>query len=127
MPSIDTARRHISTQQLRSSSHMPTIDDMKHNLTISFPNPVVNTSTASRVLGPGFQLQADEIKIEPRLRWDARSNCIIGSCREHSGNYSLEFRSLAQAEGIRDNQVHMATEVGDHYSLIFNHYSNYTA
>src|SRR5204863_8355586 len=71
--SIDAARHHISTQQLCSSSHMPTIDDMTHNLTVSFPNQVVSTSTASRVLGPGFQLQADEIKIEPRLRWDARS------------------------------------------------------
>jgi hypothetical protein len=58
---------------------------------------------------------ADEIKLETRMRWDPRSNMILGMCREHGKPYGLEFKSMAQADalrdGIADNKVHMATEV----------------
>lgn len=58
---------------------------------------------------------ADEIKIGNRMQWNAHTNMILGICREHSADYSLEFRTIAQPEaivqGIRDQKLHFASEV----------------
>ena len=63
----------------------------------------------------GFQLMADEIKLETQMWWDARTNNILGICCEHRKCYGLEFQSMAQAtvlkDGIRDGDVHLATKV----------------
>ena len=62
----------------------------------------------------------DEIKIQERLRWDAKTNMILGLAREHgSGRVSLEFRSISVADALlgalTDSdpiaQVHLAKEV----------------
>jgi hypothetical protein len=119
LPSIDATRRHIGVQPLHVSPKMPTLREMKLNLDISFPPSDSNISTTPTHIrksnGPGYQLMADEIKIEERLRWNARNNDILGVCREHSCNYSLEFRSIDQPnvliQGIVDGDVHLATEV----------------
>jgi len=63
----------------------------------------------------GFQLMADKIKLESRMQWDAQTNNILGVCRKHGKRYGLEFWSIAQVtalrDGIRDEDVHLATEV----------------
>jgi hypothetical protein len=54
--------------------------------TISFPprpSPLSSTNSLIAATCVGFQLMADEIKIESRIRWDAWSNMILGVCREH--------------------------------------------
>ncbi len=33
-------------------------------------------------------LPIDEIKIQERLRWDAKTNMILGTCREHGSKRS---------------------------------------
>src|ERR1700691_5801012 len=56
--------------------------------TISFPprpSPLSSTTSLIAAACVGFQLMADEIKIESRIRWDAWSNMILGVCREHLG------------------------------------------
>jgi hypothetical protein len=70
---------------------------------------------------------ADELKLEARMRWDARTDNILGICREHGKRYALQFRSMAQAialrDGIQDGDVHLASEVSGIYctseTLIF--------
>jgi hypothetical protein len=113
LPSISTAKRHIATVPLLVSPKAPTMDEMQHNLDISFPAPFPPRSDAS--IGPGFQIMVDEIKVEGRMRWDARSNMILGICREHSANYELEFKGIEQAEALHsalgNNDVHLASEV----------------
>ena len=58
---------------------------------------------------------ADEIKIESRLRWDSRTNMILGVCREHTTNLSMEFRTISQPDaiirGINKKECHFASEV----------------
>jgi hypothetical protein len=111
LPSIEATRRRINTEPLVASPKMPTIAEMSQNLNHAFPR------SPQTFLGRkgGFQLMADEIKLETRMRWDARTNNILGVCREHGQRYALEFRSMAQAialrDGIRDGAVHLATEV----------------
>ena len=67
-------------------------------------------------------MMADEIKTEMHMRWDARTNMILGICWEHGNTYGLEFKSMAQAfalqDGIANNEVHLATGVSClHYFL----------
>ena len=111
LPSIEATRRRINTEPLVASPKMPTITEMLQNLNHAFPR------SPQAFIGRkgGFQLMADEIKLETRMRWDARTNNILGVCREHGQRYALEFRSMAQAialrDGIHDDAVHLATEV----------------
>jgi hypothetical protein len=58
---------------------------------------------------------ADEIKIESRLQWDSCTNMILGICREHTTNISMEFHTIAQPDaiiqGISKEECHFASEV----------------
>ena len=62
-----------------------------------------------------MSIQLDELKVQERLRWDPRTNYILGVCREHGKLCALEFRSMVQADAIadalREKRVHLATEV----------------
>lgn len=119
LPSIEATRLHVRTQPLAISTKYPTPSEMISNLAISYPTrhqdhmqlPHPPDSTVI----VGFQLMADEIKIESRLRWHAGTNAILGTCREHNKNYELEFRSMSEPDrllqGINDGKVHFATEV----------------
>jgi hypothetical protein len=119
LPSSDATREHIQTKALVVSAKMPTLGEMTENLNTSFQMGksagVVASSQAHRPRGPGYQEMADELKVESRLRWDASRNIILGPCREHVGPYSVDFVTMDQpralAEGIRDQNLHFATEV----------------
>ncbi|KAJ6596569.1 hypothetical protein B0H10DRAFT_2327052 [Mycena sp. CBHHK59/15] len=56
----------------------------------------------------------DEIKVEGRMRWDPRTNMILGLCREHSAEFELNFLGVEQAEALHaalaKNTVHLASE-----------------
>ncbi|KAJ6459302.1 hypothetical protein C8R45DRAFT_942329 [Mycena sanguinolenta] len=112
LPSIPSVKRHIATTPLVVSPKAPAKDEMQHNLSISYPTP--NPSPPDRSIGPGFQIMVDELKVEGRMRWDARSNMILGICREHSANYELEFKSIEEAEALHaalgSKDVHLASE-----------------
>lgn len=115
LPSIDSTRRYIRAQPLFPSPKMPTVDEMSTNLDISYlPKDLAESDTPSRPV-TGFQLMTNEIKIESRLRWDARTNKILGVCREHSKNVSMDFESIAEPdaiiEGINNKELHFASEV----------------
>lgn len=109
-PSIDSARRHVRTKPLSTSPGMPTLAEISNNLAIGFENQPHNST---RIVG--MTMPVDEIKIQERLRWDSRTNMILGVCREHGGKCSLEFRTIAQADFIVDclneGKVHFAAEV----------------
>ncbi|KAJ7763998.1 hypothetical protein DFH07DRAFT_1059213 [Mycena maculata] len=96
----------------RNEDGAPTAEEMHHNLKVAFPTPPPPPSDGS--IGPGFQIMVDEIKVEGRMRWDPRSNMILGICREHSANYELQFLGVEQAEalhaGLADGTVHLASE-----------------
>ena len=57
----------------------------------------------------------DEIVTEKRVRWDSKTNRILGICREHEGQLNLTFDSLADVEelvkALREGRVHYASEV----------------
>jgi hypothetical protein len=84
--------------------------EITNNLTIGFENqPHDMTRTI------GMTMPVDEIKIQERLRWDSRTNMILGICWEHGSKCSLEFRTVTQADFVVDclnkGEVHFAAEV----------------
>ncbi|KAJ6609514.1 hypothetical protein B0H10DRAFT_1813540, partial [Mycena sp. CBHHK59/15] len=112
LPSISTAKHHIATKPLIVSPGVPTKAEMHHNLDTVFPKNYPPPADGS--LGPGFQIMVDEIKVEGRMRWDARSNMILGLCREHSSRFDLQFHGMGQAEalhaGLANDAVHLTSE-----------------
>ncbi|KAJ6552345.1 hypothetical protein B0H10DRAFT_1968451 [Mycena sp. CBHHK59/15] len=112
LPSISATKRHVGSTPLIASPRAPTREEMHRNLDIAFPTPVPPPHDGS--IGPGFQIMVDEIKVEGRMRWDPRSNMILGLCREHSANFELEFLGIEQAEalhaGLANNDIHLASE-----------------
>jgi hypothetical protein len=89
------------------------MEAMQHNLDVSFPSPFPSPSDGS--IGPGFQIMIDELKVEGKMRWDSRTNMILGICRDHSATYDLEFRGIIQAESLHaalaNNSVPLGSEV----------------
>ena len=119
IPSIDATKHHIMTAPLQSSSGFPTTTELKSNLSICYPPCFSSDSTSGEAQKiQGMIIAVDELKVQERLRWDPRSNHILGVCREHGsrlGASALEFRSIIQADavltGLKDKFIHFATEV----------------
>jgi hypothetical protein len=63
LPSIEATRQRINTKPLVASPQMPTMTEMIQNLDHAFPR---SQRTSDRKKG-GFQLMADEIKLETRM------------------------------------------------------------
>ncbi|KAF8154518.1 hypothetical protein B0H34DRAFT_809113 [Crassisporium funariophilum] len=114
IPSIDTIKRRVAAKPLQSSPGYPTTAELHTNLAHCYPDatPAASFNPSAPVLG--MTMQIDEIKIQERLRWDPRSNQILGVCREHGKAVGLEFRSIHQADALlaslQQEKVHLATE-----------------
>ena len=76
---------------------MSTDLEMMQNLNHAFPH---NQAPPTRK--GGFQLMADEIKLESHMRWDPHTNNILGICHKYGKRYGLKFQSMAQATALRD-------------------------
>lgn len=111
-PSVNTAKWHISTNPIVSSASFLTQAELLYNLNACYPG---STQIATGSVIKGMTLQIDKIKIQEHLRWDPKSNQILGVCQEHGGQCSLEFCSMNQADELlgclQKNIVHLATEV----------------
>lgn len=110
-PSIDTARRYIATVPIVASPGFLKMSEIKHNL------GVVLGELEGNLREPvmGAKIETDEIKNAERLRWNAHTDEILGTCREHGDEHEKMFKSLAQADAILERlhsrEVHLSEEV----------------
>jgi len=112
LPSLSTLRRQTLIPHLTPSSGPPTLEEV-------MPNTMACTSIIEGVLKASHVvhqvLMFDEIKVEERPRWDDKSNNIIGVCREHSKNASLQYTSKDEVDllfsQIIDEKVHLVSNV----------------
>ncbi|KAK0232597.1 hypothetical protein IW262DRAFT_1258284, partial [Armillaria fumosa] len=118
LPSISATRRFIHVRPLRASPSDPTTYKIEYNLRVSFSGlPSLQArqeaSAALSNVYVGVVMAMDEIKLQERLRWDERTNNILGICWEHGHKCSLQFWSLADADAILDaiqrQEVHFAS------------------
>ena len=113
-PAVSTIRRRTIIPPILASPSFPTPNEIKWNITSSF-------KAISDILGMSTQkmlhavLMFDEISVESRLRWDDKTNRILGVCREHGQDTSLEFTNEDDLQTIWDElqcgKIHLAHEV----------------
>lgn len=113
-PSVQTIRTRTSVPQIIPSPSFPTRDEIQRNVVASFEGLLDG-------LGVPGQKQLhtvamfDELAIEKRPRWDDKSNKVLGICREHGRETSLEFTTEEDLEALWDElgcgKIHLAHEV----------------
>jgi len=112
IPSIDATKRHIASKPLQASPGFPTPAELTSNLEHCYPN--INLPDSTTAVIP-ISMLMDELKVQGRLRWEPRTDYILGVCREHGHECALEFRSIVQADAVADclrkKVVHLAEEV----------------
>jgi hypothetical protein len=112
LPSISTLRRRTIVPRIIASSGPPTKQEVEKNALACFES-IANVVESQGVVHQVLML--DELKVEERPRWDDKTNMILGPCREHSKNASLEFTSRHEADLLIDSlhtgDVHLAVEV----------------
>lgn len=112
LPSLNTLRRRTIIPTLLASSGQPTRVEIEKNIAACFEsiNELVGNGRVVHQV-----LMFDELKVEERPRWDDKTNMIVGICREHGSNTSLEYNSKQEVEllihSIQKDIVHLATEV----------------
>jgi hypothetical protein len=112
LPSLSTLRRQTIIAPITVSPSQPTRQEVQDNTSAcleSIADVVESLGVVHQVL------MLDELKVEERPRWDDRTNTILGPCREHGKNTSLEFNSRHEAEllmeALRAGDVHLSVEV----------------
>ncbi|KAJ7355473.1 hypothetical protein DFH08DRAFT_954947 [Mycena albidolilacea] len=111
LPGLTTLRAHSIIQLLHTSPAMPTIQEIEANIDAYTAGEAIPTGPPRIV---HRVLMLDEIAVEKRVRWDNKTNMILGACREHSEKAGLEFCHLDDAttffQQLNTNQVHLASE-----------------
>jgi hypothetical protein len=113
IPSIESARRHIQVAPITASPGLPTAREMASNLALCFETQAGAQIVVGRKIG--MTMPIDKIKIQERLWWDSFTNMILGVCREHGHQCSLEFCTIVQADVLWEylgrKLVHLASKV----------------
>ncbi|KAJ7467610.1 hypothetical protein FB451DRAFT_1340454 [Mycena latifolia] len=111
LPGLTTLRKHIVIRPLRASPGLPTCEELEENIdayTDGEDAPTGPPTIIHRVI------MLDEIAVEKRVRWDDKTNMILGACREHSAKVPLEFSDVADAEtffhALDKKWIHLASE-----------------
>jgi hypothetical protein len=110
-PSVSTIRTCTIVPQILASPSFPMLYEIEHNIAACFEGVLDNLGVSAL---HGI-LMFDEIAIEKRPRWDDKSNRILGVCREHGRDTSLEFVSEEDLqilwEELGCGKIHLACEV----------------
>lgn len=112
LPSLSILRRRTIIPRLLVSPTMPIASEIETNVLSCFES-ISEILESQHVVHQVLML--DELKTEERPQLDDETNKIVGPCREHGKNTSLEFNSEKEVEllleAIEKGEVHLATEV----------------
>ncbi len=115
LPAVNMLRRHTVISPLIVSPGQPTLKEVSENVKSSF-GPTAGVLKEKKVVHQ--ILMFDEIKVEERPRWCARTNNILGICREHGSRVGLQFTAKEDVEVLLENvksgSIHLAVEVSAH-------------
>jgi len=113
-PAVSTIRRHTIIPQITTSLSFPMSYEVGCNIASSF-------KAMCDVLGASAQkmlhavIMFDKISVEKCPRWDDKTNKILGVCREHRQETSLDFTSEEDLQTIWEElgcgKIHLAYEV----------------
>ena len=118
-PSVLYLRTRSIVPPLIPSYSQPTEDDVRMNVKATLQS--VMSEIHGLVKGTALHtvLMFDEVATEKRIRWDPKTNCFLGVCRQHAHRTSMEFINEGDLEElfqrlnsmVDDEKVHYAGEV----------------
>ena len=113
LPSESSLRRRKVLPPLTISPSFPTAKEVEENVKNMFA-PIFSVLEAAEDIVHQV-LIFDELKVEERPRYDEKSSKIVGICREHAKNTSLEYASEQEVqlllESVKKGDVHLAVDV----------------
>jgi hypothetical protein len=113
-PSVSTIRTRTTVPQILASPSFPTLHEIEHNVSASFES-LLDILGGSARKAVHAVVMFDELAVEKRPRWDDKSNKVLGVCREHGRDTSLEFTSEEDLqtlwEELECEKIHLAHEV----------------
>jgi hypothetical protein len=113
-PSVSTIRTRTTVLQILPSPSFPTHYEIEHNVRASFEG-LLDIFGASTQKMLHAVVMFDELVVEKRPCWDDKLNKILGVCREHGRDTSLEFTSEEDLGTLWDElasgKIHLAYEV----------------
>ena len=113
-PAVSTIRRRTIIPQIIASPSFPTSYEVGCNIAACF-KAMCDVLGAPAQKMPHAVIMFDEISVEKRPRWDDKTNKILGVCREHGQETSLEFTSEEDLQTIWEElgcgKIHLAHEV----------------
>lgn len=116
LPSVSTLRDGSVRAPVAPSVGMPTIEVISKNV-LAVLSGVMDILRERRDEIQHLVVMIDELATEKRLRYNARTNEILGLCRAHGHKVSQVFGSMDDVEEILDavnkGEVHLASEVRD--------------
>jgi hypothetical protein len=115
LPSMSVLRRESTMLPIMPSPGFPTLSGIEANMHAIFTDGLLDALKSANEKVFHLVLMLDEIATEKHLRWDDRTNHILGLCREHAHRTSTTFESEHVLddvmECVNNGTVHYATEV----------------
>jgi len=120
-PSVTYLRSRSIMAPLLPSPGKPNATEVLKNINATFESILDLVVTKSCV--HHIVLMFDEVALEKRLRWDPKTNHILGLCRQHAHKTSIEFINEGDLEevfgALDDGEVHYAPEVRNPCGICF--------
>jgi len=116
-PAVSTIRRRTIIPQIAASPSFPASYEIGCNIAASFKSicDILGASVESTQKMLHTVIMFDEISVERRLRWDDKTNKVLGVCREHGQDTNLEFNSEDDLQTLWGElgceKIHLAHEV----------------
>ncbi|KAJ7181372.1 hypothetical protein C8R43DRAFT_1101284 [Mycena crocata] len=99
LPGVTTLRNRMITPPLTASPGAPQVEHIQKNIDAVFAG-IMEALAAKNVVHQTAIF--DEISTEERLRWDPRTNYILGVCRQHAHEVGLEFNGEKDLDALFD-------------------------
>ncbi|KAF6747088.1 hypothetical protein DFP72DRAFT_1075733 [Ephemerocybe angulata] len=124
LPSITTLKNQVRIPPILLSARQPTTAEVSKNVEMSFDGMEEAMKPVDGARNNHAVLMFDEIATEKRLRYDSKTDFVVGICREHADNVPPEFRSAKDVEEVftkvKEGKAHIAGEVsGERNQICF--------
>lgn len=114
-PAASTIRRRTTVPPLIPSPSTPTVAEVEANVQASFQGIEKILSSMDTKAPIHAVLMWDEIATEKRLRWDDRTNKLLGVGRETASKTTVEFNSEQDLDAVLHDlecgEIRLASEV----------------
>ena len=120
LPCLTTIQHQTVLPALLVSPSTPTVAEVEANIVSCYSSLGSYSGGSSSDCNPATKIMhqvimLDELAVEKHIQWDDLHNKFQGTCQEHNHQIPLDFSSEEEldilCEVIKDDRVHLATEV----------------